>query len=387
LNLKVKQGGNQKGFCFVSTEVPELENGVCEIGNNSGKILADVRKSTKVTKDTIFLDSRIFSLLTCTEGSDVSVVPLGLDIPTCRTLELTVTSMKGLDNRAISEAISKRINDLIDDFEGFVLQENQRLLVTHLGIQFSVKSLEPMNDRSKSCRIKWDKLERIHLEPVSSMSPYNLICVVEVGAAAHISDVLQNASQSEAKLVSRYATALRVLNHILSRYSGYGTDTKFSGFAYSDEIAAYSVFDPETGTLIEMTSLYSKSVIEAFIEWVDKVVQTHKSRPSNPGLALTATIERASEISEENDFPTIILLCSSGVHSSGPNPVKAVKKGIELVQVPVICISLGSESNVDVLKTIADITNGLIIEISDTDEIVMINDTLAEWFQRRRGAI
>jgi hypothetical protein len=383
LNLIAKQGGNQKGFCFISSELSEFDTGVYELRYESVKMLADIRKSVKVPRNAIFLDSRIFSWLTCKDGSEVSVVPLDSDVPICKKLNLTVSSTKGLDSKAVSEAISKRIGDLANDFDGLILQKNQRLLLAHLGISFSARSIEPKDDSSNSCRINWEKLDKIHLEPVSRVPLFNLVCVVEIGAAAFVTDVHQVSSDRSAVSVSRYTSALRVLNRILSEYPEYGKNTKFSGFAYSDEVVAYSVFDSETGAPTETTSLYSKSVIESYIEWIDDVAQTHKNKPSNPGQALATAIKRATELSRENDIATIIVLCSSGVHSYGPNPLKEVKKGIQDIPVPIVCVSLGRESNVDILRAIADESTGLLIEIHDLEEIEPINDILVEWFHSR----
>jgi hypothetical protein len=363
--------------------VSEFDIGVCELKHDSVKMLADIRKSTKVSKHAIFLDNRIFSWLSCKDGSEISVVPLDSVVPICKTLDLAVSSIKGLDSRAVSEAISKRISDLANDFDGLVLQKNQRLLLAHLGIYFSVRDIEPMDDNSNSCRINWEKLDKIHLEPVSRVPPHNLICLVEIGAAAFITDILQALPGGGKVSVSRYTSALKVLDHILSEYPEYGKRAQFSGFAYSDEVVAYSVFDPETGAPTEMTSLYSKSVIESYIEWIDDVAKTHMSKPSNPGLALATAIKRASELSRESEFATIIVLCSSGVHSSGPNPLKEVKKSIQDIQVPIVCVSLGAESNVDILGAIANISKGLLVEIHDLEEIALINEILAEWFHGR----
>jgi hypothetical protein len=383
LNLKAEQGGNQKGLCFVSTEVPEIENGVYEIKDNQRRIIADVRKSEKVPKGAIFLDRRIFSMLSCISGAEISIAPLRTDVDTCKTLELEVTSVKGLDNRAISEAISKSISDLSDDFEGLVLYEGQRFVVAHLGIWFTVRSLVPVNGVGGPCRIKWDELEKIHLQPTESVPPFNLICLIEVGAAAFISDVLPSSSTKETMHVSRFSNALRILDHLASHYSAYGQEAQFSGFIYSDEVEAYSIFDPETGNPVETTSLYSKSIMDSFIAWADKASQKHKDKPSNPGLALATAIERASDISKEHTFQTIILLCSSGIQSCGPNPVKTVKNKINLVNAPVICISIGSGSNIDILRAIADVTHGLLVEISAADQNASIDGLLAEWFRRR----
>ena len=362
MNLKVKQGRNQKGLCFVSVEEIDFKIGVYEIKFGEKKILADIRKTPQVPIGLVVLDTRIYSWLGCEDNAEMSFVKSSLDIPLCRDLELSVSSTKNLDNRSVAEAISKRVSDLQDDFDGLILQKNQRFIIERLGIQFTVESLTPINSSHHSCRVGWDDLEKIHLTPVVEVPAYNLICVIELGAAAHIADVLQISTDGTSMSVPRYQVAFEVLDQIMFAYSGYGTGSQFSGFIYSDEVVAYSMFDSQTGAPIQISSLYSKSLLQSFSEWVRREITVHKNKPSNPGQALVRAFASGSSLTESNEHPTVILLCSSGVHSHGPNPVKEVRKSYGSHEIPILCVSTGEGSNKDVLYAIAEITNGMVIE-------------------------
>lgn len=383
MNLKAKQGRNQKGLCFVSTEDTALERGVYEVDFNGKSTLADIRKSPKIPKGMIFLDDRIFSYLACEDSVDVTLTENSSDIPQCMKLELFVASLKKIDSKSIAEAISKRIGDLQADFEGLILQKNQRIVVERLGIRFTVHSIESVNHTSEPCRVIWNSLEKIHLTPVAGVPAYNLICVIELGAAAQIEDVIQTSASGNTISIPRYQAALAVLDQIILDYPGYGTNSYFSGFVYSDEVIPFSLFDSETGTPIEISSIYSKSLLVSFSKWVQEDLVNHKSKPSNPGDALSSALLRGLDFPEHAEHPTLILFCSSGVHSHGPNPVKIVKKSHENHKIPIICVSIGAGSNKDVLAEIATITAGLVVPINSMSDISEINNSIVQHFEKR----
>jgi len=383
VNLKAKQGRNQKGLCFVSGEDSDFERGVYEISFSGKSILVDIRKSPKIPSGTIVLDNRIFSYLACEDGVDVTLTKNSSDISQCKELELSVVSLRNIESKSIGEAISKRIGDLQDDFEGLILQENQRIVVDRLGIQFTVHSIEPLNKKRGPCRVIWNDLEKIHLTPVAGIPAYNLVCVIELGAAAHIEDVKQDSTPGVTTTISRYQATLGVLDQIMSNYPEYGTNSYFSGFVYSDEVVPFSLFDSQTGSPVEISLLYSKSLLESFSEWVHEEVSNHKSKPSNPGEALSTALLRGSDFSQMHEHPTLILFCSSGVHSHGPNPVKIVKKSHEDHKTPILCVSVGTGSNKDVLAEIAAITKGLVVDIDSMSDVSRINDMIAQYFENR----
>jgi len=383
VNLKAKQGRNQKGLCFVSSEDSDFEKGVYEIIFNGKSALVDIRKSAQIPMGIIILDNRIFFFLDCEENADVTLAKNSSDISQCSELDLFVASLKKIDSKSIAEAISKRISDLQDDFEGLILQKNQRIVVERLGIQFTVNSIGSINDSCGPCRVIWNNLEKIHLTPVTGVPAYNIICVIELGAAAHIEDVIQNSTSGDTTSISRYQATLAVLDQIISDYPGYGTNSYFSGFVYSDEVVAFSVFDSQTGTPVEISSLYSKSLLESFSQWVRKDISIHKNKPSNPGVALSEALIRGFDFSQLHEQPTVILFCSSGVHSHGPNPVKIVKKSQESHKIPIICVCIGAGSNKAVLEEIASITEGMVVEINSMSDVSKINDIIKQYFENR----
>jgi hypothetical protein len=367
--LKAKQGRSQKGLCFVS-EASSIEDGVYQLSYNGRALLTDIRATSSVPDGLAVLDSRIFSWLSCEDEADISLLKIESNLPTCTNIRLTLSSTRDLDNRTIADAISKRVNDLHDDFDGLILQIGQTFQIDRLGIRFTVQSLDPMDSDNQAARITWNNLEKIHLDPVQSLQPFNIVCIVEVGAAAQISDV-----ETEDGPIPRYKAALHAIQHISDTYSVVSSNAQFQGFAYSDEIIPFKMFDPETGSPIEVTSIHASSLFIGFNEWIEALIPNHKKQPSNPGEALRIGLQSAEEIAS-NSLPTIILFYSSGVHTSGPNPVKTVKSQDSIC--PILCFVPGEKSSHDLMEAIADISHGKTVIVNRIDEASNILDAIMD---------
>ena len=374
MNLKAKHGRNQRGLCFISEDEAPFKEGVYQISYHGNTLLADVRTSSTVPSNLIILDQRIFSWLSCKEEDTILLEEITSSIPKCSEIRLAITSTRDLDNRTIADAISQRVNDLHDDFDGLILQVGQSFQIDRLGIRFTVKSLNPADDIDHAARISWTSLEKIHLDPVESLTPFNIVCIVEVGAAAQISDV---SKESENNL-PRYEATLEAIRQISEVYSDYGSNAQFRGFAYSDEIIPFKLFDIETGGSTDVSSIHSPALFVAFIEWIETLIPDHKGRASNPGEALGLGIESAEEITKSNSKPTIILFFSSGVHTSGPNPVKIVKNKIKSDGPTILCFIPGMNSNHDVMMTIAENSQGKAIKVTEFEDVGNIIEALMD---------
>ncbi len=368
LNMKAKQGRNQKGLCFVSEE-SSIDDGVYQISCNERALLSDVRVSSSVPKDLVVLDNRIFTWLSCNMNHEIELKRILATIPTCNNIRLTLSSTRDLDNRTIADAISKRVNDLQDDFDGLILQIGQSFQIDRLGIQFTVQSLDPIDVDNKASRISWDELEKIHLDPVESLKPFNIICIFEVGAAAQVSDVETDVSD-----IPRYKAALDAIDSLSEIYPITKTKAQFHGLAYSDEIEVFTTFDSQTGSPVEVSSIDSRSLFLRFIKWIESLIPDQKSQPSSPGEALDLGILSAKDIS--NSLPTLIMFFSSGTHTSGPNPVKIVKSHGDIS--PILCFVPGKKSNRDLVEAIAEISHGKTIIVDHYDDIKKISDAIAD---------
>ena len=161
-------------------------------------------------------------------------------------------------------------------------------------------------------------------------------------------------------------------------FSGYGNDAQFVGVVFSDEILPFITFDSQTGEETEITSLHSSSLIGTFSKWIDTTLDEFSSRPSNPGAAIKHGLELAQLLSERNDLPTTIILFSSGVYSTGQNPVKITRTNLGDQAVKILSISVGEDSATDIMEAIAKEGNGISFHLDSDDRMNLIVDAINE---------
>ena len=208
--------------------------------------------------------------------------------------------------------------------------------------------------------------------------PSNLCIIAEVAAATQIADVRISADAGNAHYISRHKAILQTLGSIEKKFSVYGSDAQFTGLVFSDEVLPFITFDSQTGEEAETTSLHSSSLIRAFKKWIDSTVDEFSNRPSNPGAALKQGLEKAQSMSKSNGLPTTIVFFSSGVYSTGQNPVKVTRTNLGTKIVRVLSISVGEDSATDIMEAIAKEGNGISIHMNNDDRMDSILDAITD---------
>jgi len=375
LKLRAKRGRNQQGLCFVSTDTSNLSTTTCELVYNSNSVFSDIRDSTKVPKGTIVLDARIYDMLHCSDEDEISVIGVADKIPTCTEIHLDIVSKRGLQNHAVVQAVSQRIDDFQEHFEGLILKTRQEFMISDLGISFMVRFLSPTDSVTRAARISWKNLLKIHLGALESQSS-NLCIIVEVAAATQVADVRSNVDIEDDSYISRHEAILHCLEAIEMKFSGYSNDAQFAGIVFSDKVLPFITFNSYTGEEAETTSLHSSSLIGAYRKWVNTTLGEFSNSPSNPGIALERGLEIAHMLSGAQGLPTAIIFFSSGFYSAGQNPVKVTRKNLGDRAIRILCISVGEDSATDIMDAIAKEGNGLSIHMSTTDKMDLVVDAI-----------
>lgn len=375
LKLLAKRGRNQQGLCFVSTTELSTSIETYEITSKFSSIYADVKYSEKVPEGMIILDSRINDMLGCDDEEEITLNPLHDKLPICTEIHLDVISKRNLQNHTMAQAISKRIDDFKEHFEGLVLHLGQEFILTDLGVGFVVRYLSPTESKTEAARIKWNNLLKIHLG-AEEYQQSNIFMIVEVAAATHIVDIQVDEDAAKANYISRHQAILQTLDTIQSNYRGYGKDSQFAGIVYSDELLPFLTFNSQTGEEQEFSPLYSASLFEAFKKWVDAASDKFAKRTSNPGAALKYGLDKVHALCELNDLPTIIILFSSGVYSTGQNPVKVTRTNLGDKTVKILSVSVGKESAKDIMDAIAKEGNGISIHVDNDKKLNLIVDAV-----------
>ncbi len=368
LKLHAKRGRNQQGLCFVSTDALDASVATCELRCDSYSIYSDLRESMKVPEGIVILDARIYDMLHCSDEDEISITLLSDKIPTCTEIHLDIISKRDIQTHTVAQAISKRIDDFQEHFEGLILQTGQEFTISDLGITFVVGSLSPTDPTTNAARIIWKNLLKIHLGALESQ-PSNLCIIAEVAAATQITDVQMRDNVEAGTTVSRHNAILQALSTIESKFNAYGNGAQFAGVAFSDEVLSFITFDSQTGEEAETTALDSSSLIGAFRKWLDTVLDEFSNRPSNPGAALKHGLEKAKSLKEMNELPTTVVFFSSGVYSAGQNPVKVTRMNLGEQAVRFLCISVGEDSAKDIMEAIAKEGNGKSIHMDSDDSM------------------
>ena len=188
MKLHAKRGRNQQGLCFVSTDAVDPPAATCELKCDSNSIYSDLRGSAKVPDGIVILDARVYDMLHCSDEDEISITLLSDKIPTCTEINLDIISKRDLQTHTVAQAISQRIDDFQEHFEGLILQTGQEFAISDLGITFVVRSMSPTDSVTNAARITWKNLLKIHLGAIESQ-PTNLCIIVEVAAATQITDV------------------------------------------------------------------------------------------------------------------------------------------------------------------------------------------------------
>lgn len=375
LKLRAKRGRNQQGLSFVSTHTFDSSSSTCEISCNSKSIYSDIRESAKIPEGIIILDARVFDMLQCND--EVTITLLSDKIPTCTEINLDITSQRDLHTHTVAQAISKRIDDFQEHFEGLILQKGQEFTISDLGITFVVRSLSPTDPVSNGARIIWKNLLKIHLGALESHAT-NLCIIAEVSAATQISDVQIWGDVNVDTTVSRHKAILQALETIENKFNAYGNEAQFAGIVFSDEVLPFITYDSQTGEESETTALHSSSLIEAFRKWFDTSLDDFSNRPSNPGAALKHGMEQAQSLNESNGLSTTIVFFSSGIYSAGQNPVKVTRMNLGDRPIRILCISVGQDSATDIMEAIAKEGKGKSIHMTSEDRMDSIVKAINE---------
>ncbi len=369
LKLLVRRGRDQQGLCFISSDA---FSGIFQIKFNGSTAFIDVRSSEKVPSGTLIVDSRISDLLGLEEDIEVTLDPVTDTIPVCNEIHLGVVSIKGLDNEKVARAMSKRIDDFHEYLDDLILHEGQDFTIDELGINLRVISVDPKDSTTRATQISWENLSKIHLAPMGT-SPYNLCILIETGAAIQISDV-----KSPDGTITRHQ-AIHNSIQTLERQLPIGLDVLFSGIAFSDDVVFFQTFDSETGDKTEVSSLHSPNLLRAYTEWADEIASQNENSPSNPGEALRQGLTIAKTLFDQNQRQTAVLLFSSGIYSSGQNPVKIARTESVSENVVLFSISVGSDSVTDIMEAIAEEGGGAFIHLDREEKI----DTIIDSIERR----
>ncbi|MHA1481303.1 MAG: hypothetical protein ACTSQZ_07770, partial [Candidatus Thorarchaeota archaeon] len=358
MNLKAIRGRNQRGLSYVSEISETVSHPIVKITINGRDVFSKLRVHDSVEVGSVVLDYRLFDELGCDTSSQVEITPIEENIPLCTDIHFSVNSTRAVDVQKVIKAISDRIDEFKEHFDGLILKKGQVIHIEPLNLHFTVKDMTPCTTGSGISQISWDHVLKINLEPAVESTTerlcYNLCSLMDLGAASHISDVFDNADleQSDIGSLPRYRASTRILSKLISNLLSCNESTPlFTSIVYSEEHEVFSTYDPINGYPTLITEIQTASLQEVHEEWISEKLTDYSKKASNPSLAFKIGISSSVRLDEINDLPPILLFMSSGTYSQGSNPIKTIQSQIENVKKMIlVCVGLGTKQDESLLQ-------------------------------------
>ncbi|MFQ5832163.1 MAG: hypothetical protein ACE5H4_05655 [Candidatus Thorarchaeota archaeon] len=384
MELAAIRGRNQKGISYAHASVDSLANLVASLKYGGRVVYTDVRPSDKVPVDSIVVDSRLFDELDCVETDLLEIDVILESIPLCSEILLAIGSIDRSVNRKVVEAVSKRIDDFEEHLHGLILTAGQTIKIPGLKLRLVVQDLHPVSEATGAAKISWKHLLKVKLDiEREQQSCHNLCVLFDVGASSKKSDVTHDGeiesftpSRTE-RGMTRLEAARLVIEDVLAK-SKECDSSLLAALAYGEKVSELSILDSESESETGHHQFSSKSS-EALDNWLSEQFDEHNMEPSNPAAGLQAALKVASELAATNRLPTVLLFLSGGAYSEGQNPVSVVRELARAENVTMVCVSLGEDSDIDLLRAIAEAAQGKFLEINDARNAVRVQAELSKW--------
>ena len=333
-----------------------------QLSHQGVEVYTDIRTSEQVATGSIIIDSRIFDELRCKEHCEISLTAIPEEIPDCNELGLLVESLKGLANKEVADEVSTQIEDLKDHLDGLIITPGQRIEVAELGLRLIVDESKPIAEGVKASRIIWNQLLKVNLAALPDIPAcFNVCYTIDVGASSLIEDiVIDDGPQRK----SRFETGLSVIQSILSS-ARECPGALVSAVAFGESSQQIESIEDKA------LELNSKSY-DQLHEWLTAQGDDYSEEASNPGKALELSLEVANKLNSRNDLPTIVMLISGGAFTSGRNPVRMARTIGASDRISVSSVALGTESDLDLMRAIADAGNGSLIHIGKFKDVTLV---------------
>jgi hypothetical protein len=360
LELEAVKGRNQRGISFVHPSVTVVRT--ARLSFQGTETFTDIRTSDQVASGSIIIDSRIYDELACTQHCEISLTAVPEEIPDCNELSLLVDSLKGLENKKVVDEVSNQVEDLREHLDGLIVKSGQRIVVADLGIRLVVDEVKPVAEGLQASRIIWNQLLKVNLTALADVpSCFNICYAIDVAASSEIDDVeMVDGSQRKTRL----ETGLSVIQSTLTSPSEC-PDALVSAVAFGETPQQIGSVE---GEALELNS----ESFHQIHEWLTAQNADHNDEPSDPGKALELSLQVANELKSQNHLPTVVMLISGGAFTSGRNPVSMARNIGASDGVTVSCVALGKESDLDLMRAIADAGKGSLIHIGQYKDVTQV---------------
>ncbi|UCE09660.1 MAG: hypothetical protein JSW61_11890 [Candidatus Thorarchaeota archaeon] len=413
--LEIIDGGDMRGFASLNpktTEVLDAEIGsivVFQEPQSSFWGAAEVRKSKDVDEDKIVVDTLVLEASLLMEGDIVEVTLYEEDMIALEFVDFGLKPLTEEANRDDLVALAaERIESLEKLIDGRLVYPGMSFNWPELDVKVEILDTRPSLTGMSFAKLAFEALREktgYQFKTVGIATPFNAILCIDVSGSmktidvpvrdiAHAREGLKDLAGDnpeveafldrfeEGKNVSRAEAAAMAVLLYLAEKVGRGYGEKVAVLTFEKDVTQMTFMDSDSGELrpyVECTGREKSLGLQ--------IVSTHVVDKVEEGGTLTdmgSAIRKASDVIDEfgdKDKPTMLVLLTDGMTTSGPPPLKVLKERIhDRGMLVIYCIGLGERSEIDeeLMLAIAQFGNGTYRHVDNMRDLL-------EWYGRLAG--
>lgn len=415
LSLEIIDGGDLRGFVNVHPKTAKKLDAdigsivIFEDPQSSFWGAAEVRKNNDVSEDHIVIDTLVLEASLLMEGDQVEVTLYDEDM---LALEYVEFGIKPLTEDANTEDLVSRAAERVKSLEniigGRLVYPGMAFNWPELDVKVEIINTKPDLAGKRFAKLAFEALRErtgYQFKTVGIASPFNAVLCVDTSGSMKTTDVpVQDIAHAreglkdlagdspevhaflnrfeEGRNVSRAEAAAMAVLLYLAEKVGRGYGEKVGVITFEKEVSEMTFLNSDTGE------------VQPFVECTGRekalglqIISTHVVDKVEEGGTLTdmgSALAKAHEIMEEfgdPNKPTMLIMLTDGMTTSGPPPLKVLKERFtDRNKLVIYSIGLGERSEIDeeLMLAIAQYGNGSYRHVDNMRDLL-------EWYGKLAG--
>ncbi len=372
---------------------------------------AEIRKSKDVPPDQIVIDTLILEASLLMESDMVEVTLYDKDMT---ALEYVEFGLKPLTEDANTDDLvtraAERVKSLEKIIDGRLVYPGMSFNWPEMNANVEIMNVRPLLSGKSFAKLAFEALREktgYEFKTVGIATPFNAILCIDTSGSMKTTDVpVQDIAHAreglkdlagdnpevqafldrfeEGSMVSRAEAAAMAILLYLAEKVGRGYGEKVGIITFEKEVSEMTFLSSDTGE------------VQPFVECTGRekalglqIISTHVVDKVEEGGTLTdmgSALIKAHEILEAFDDtkkPTMLILLTDGMTTSGPPPLKVLKERFtEAVNLVIYCIGLGERSEIDeeLMLAISQYGNGIYRHVDNMRDLLEWYGKLASEF-------
>jgi len=372
---------------------------------------AEIRKSKDVSPDQIVIDTLILEASLLMESDMVEVTLYDKDMI---ALEYVEFGLKPLTEDANTDDLvtraAERVKSLEKIIDGRLVYPGMSFNWSEMNANVEIMNVRPSLSGKSFAKLAFEALREktgYEFKTVGIATPFNAILCIDTSGSMKTTDVpVQDIAHAreglkdlagdnpevqafldrfeEGSMVSRAEAAAMAILLYLAEKVGRGYGEKVGVITFEKEVSEMTFLSADTGEVqpyVECTGREKALGLQ--------IISTHVVDKVEEGGTLTdmgSALMKAHEILEafgDIKKPTMLILLTDGMTTSGPPPLKVLKERFtEAVNLVIYCIGLGERSEIDeeLMLAISQYGNGIYRHVDNMRDLLEWYGKLASEF-------